>query len=122
MQSATVVANQAKDFKSRTPVSRVAAVDRHHIFPRATLKNTKQEGLTEQIANITFIGKATNIKIKDTPAEKYLGEITEQDRVHHCIPDKCWERESFEQFLDLRRDLIANSLNELIRGLVAGDY
>ena len=120
--AATVVAHQAKDFKSRTQVSKVAAVDRHHIFPRATLRNTKQEGLTEQIANITFIGKATNIKIKDTPAENYLGELAEQDRAHHCIPDECWDRESFEQFLDLRRELIAASLNELIRGLVAGDY
>jgi len=120
--AATVVKHRATDFKTRTPISNIIDIDRHHVFPRSTLKNRSQEHLTDQIANITFISKTTNIKIKDTPADSYLGDLSMDERSRHCIPNDCWAVGDFEAFLERRRTLIADSINELILALVDGNY
>lgn len=93
-----------------------AALERHHLFPRAYLEKL---GITEvrdtnQIANYALVEWSDNIEISDTaPAEyfpEYQNRYDEKDwetmRFLHALP-KGWELLSYADFLEQRRKGIA---------------
>ena len=95
----------------------------HHIFPQALLKNRKErieEEHIDDIANMSFISGNTNQKISATPPIEYLPEVLDnrgRDALtKQCIPidENLWKLECYEQFLEKRRSLIADSMNEFI--------
>jgi len=106
--------------------------DVHHIFPRDLLK---KEGLTRgqynQIANYVYTQSEINIKIGNTPIEKYLQEVKEQcnggelkyggitgfnyviaNLKQNAVPENIFEitMEDYQDFLNQRRKLMAEKM------------
>ena len=94
----------------------------HHIFPQACLKERGDvdKKKINDIANLCFIGGKTNRKIGKKPPSQYLPEIVEKHGKDvlekQCIPTKkdLWEPENYDAFLQERRRLIVNRMNEFI--------
>jgi hypothetical protein len=93
-----------------------SAVERHHLFPREYLKT---KGITEtreinQIANYAFVEWGDNNDISDKAPKKYFPQYKrrynrkqlEQMYYLHALPEN-WENMNYNQFLERRRELIA---------------
>jgi uncharacterized protein with ParB-like and HNH nuclease domain len=107
----------------------------HHIFPFDFMMKDERgreyqskNGLSlsefrEQVndmANLTFISKAKNSSIGNAAPWEYLAnETTREVRKSHFIPEsrELWKPENFDKFLDLRRRLLAQAMNKLIKSL-----
>jgi hypothetical protein len=98
-----------------------AALERHHLFPKAYLKKI---GITErlevnQIANYALVEWPDNNKISDTPpevyfpkfAQKFTGEEMERMRYWHALP-LGWECMEYHEFLAARRKGIAKIIQD----------
>ena len=97
-----------------------AAVDRHHLFPRAYLKAIGVEELrsVNQIANFTLVEWADNIEISDRPPAVYAPEHERRfieahgvdalnaQYVAHALPHDWWTLD-YETFLCERRSRMA---------------
>jgi hypothetical protein len=90
----------------------------HHIFPKAFLRRIGRSAReADDIANLAFIGGKTNRKILDKPPAEYLKPLmtegSESSFAAQCIPtdDELLEATSYDRFLSVRRDLIAERLN-----------
>lgn len=96
--------------------SKKKALERHHLFPRAYLE---RNGVTErrainQMANYALLEWPDNLDISDDDPQDYVPEVakrfSEKDwnamHEHHALPE-CWERMSYDDFLDARRKLMA---------------
>lgn len=112
----------AKDWKTNLGISpnninKKDKIESHHIFPQNYLKNTFQKEEINDIANLAFIGKATNISISDTNPLKYLERYDESLLAAHCIPmDRAlWTLEKYKDFLVTRRKLIVNMFKEYLQ-------
>jgi hypothetical protein len=96
-----------------------AAVDLHHLFPRAHLMTV---GLSEkktinQVGNLSFVEWPENIDIKDRPPSAYLPEIADRWRAKksawtemcdlHALPEG-WEVMDYDEFLQARRRHMAS--------------
>ncbi len=101
-------------------------IEYHHIIPRDLLdkfltddKSAKKEKIND-MANFTFIGKITNIKISNNEPVMYLDEIIKKYGAEilkpHCIPldRSLWELSNYDEFLKTRRNMIAESINNFI--------
>lgn len=98
-----------------------AAVERHHLFPKAYLKTL---GITElretnQIANYALLEWGDNVQVSDQSPADYLHglaarfskeELARQYR-WHALPD-IWEQMNYGDFLEQRRELIAQVIRE----------
>jgi hypothetical protein len=95
----------------------------HHIFPSAFMK--KQSKLmdlpsTDDIANLAFIGGKTNREISDKAPADYLKEILKGEGKSQlekqAIPTdlELLKPESYGDFLETRRKLIAKRLNKFL--------
>ena len=93
----------------------------HHIFPKALLR---KEGFSsreaDDIANLAFIGGKTNRRISDKAPAKYFAEYVDKSGKQafskQCIPldPECLEVNRYKEFLNRRRSLIADRLNQFI--------
>lgn len=105
-----------------------SAVERHHLFPKAHLGKL---GVTEtrdvnQIANYALVEWGDNTQIAAQAPANYLPELKarfserELERMyrHHALPDN-WERLEYHQFLEKRRDLMAQIILEGYTTLIA---
>lgn len=102
------------------------AIDRHHIFPKNYLSGIGFDSDRDrnQIANFTFLDYATNIDISDdAPAEyisRYKTTLGEESYKRHCknhaLPDD-FESLEYMDFLDKRRQLMANIIKEAYKKL-----
>jgi len=100
---------------------RAHAVQFHHIIPKSLLKNHGYDSKSiNDIANLTFIGGKTNRNISNKLPTTYLAEIITK-RGHsvygdnHIPVDKLlWEIENFTSFLEYRRKLLVNEINNFI--------
>lgn len=96
----------------------------HHIFPRSLLRKAgyDPEDINE-IANLAFVGGATNLGISNKTPSKYLAQIREKygeaALEAHCIPvdEAVWTIERFPEFLERRRALLAKAVNAFLSGL-----
>ena len=100
----------------------------HHIFPKSLLYED-EHGYERQevnaLANFTFLTQETNLKVSNrNPAEyipafmaKHPGAIQS-----HWIPTdpELWKLENYRDFLEARRELLANAANEFLDSLLDG--
>lgn len=98
-----------------------AAVERHHLFPKAYLKSI---GITEQrsvnqIANFALLEWGDNLSISDSSpdvyaaarAEKFSKKDLQQMYKWHALPDG-WEHMRYEEFLIQRREMMARVIHD----------
>lgn len=105
-----------------------SAVERHHLFPKGYLKEIKIKGIreTNQIANYAFVEWGDNAKISDMPPAKYLSTFkarfsgVELSKMYHwhALPEN-WEQLEYKDFLEKRRELMAQVIGEGYRTLTA---
>jgi len=116
----------AKDWSTKLTISsknldRKDKIEYHHIIPKDLLKkaNVAQEKI-DDIANLTFIGKITNIKISNDSPVEYLEKIIETHGADilkpHCIPLACelWNLDNYDEFLSARRQNIIETIRNYI--------
>ena len=117
--------NKARDWNTDLVISmkhpgKKDKIEFHHIFPKNILKDKYERKEINDIANLTFIGKLTNIKISDQNPDIYLERIIndrgESILNEHCIPtDKeLWTVENFIEFTDKRRKLLLKLINDYL--------
>ncbi|MGC1679388.1 MAG: DUF262 domain-containing protein [Candidatus Binataceae bacterium] len=126
-------ARGAKDWRTKlapslTTIGSRNSIEFHHIFPktRLTKANYKRDEIND-MANLAFIGAATNKWIGSHLPETYLAEVLAnqgkdlaeqgvQALTSHCIPlePELWKLDNFGKFLEHRRNDLANAINEFI--------
>jgi RAMA domain-containing protein len=109
-------------------------IERHHIFPRAYLRNRR--GITDnkeinQIANMALVEWADNIAISDdappvywpaqVAAKQITGDRLAQQMYWHALPDG-WEQLEFADFLNRRRRLMAEVVRDAFMLLCDSGY
>jgi len=104
------------------------SIQSHHIFPRDLLEkngyelnNTIHNKLVNEIANRAFITRDTNYSLSNKSPEIYLEDVSEKyPNVFntHFIPTNknYWKTENYTHFLNERRALIAEGMNNFING------
>jgi hypothetical protein len=119
-------AKGAKDWRSQLELSlthqgKEHSIEYHHIFPRKVLKNAGFErAATNEIANMAFIAGGTNRSLSAKPTAEYLAEVLDKQGKTalelHCIPvdPSLWAVEAYPQFLEFRRNALAQAINDLI--------
>lgn len=128
---ATALFSKIKISELLDPVSQGTrtAVERHHLFPKGYLKKLGITGQreTNQIANYAYVEWSDNIKISDQPPADYLPKMKErfshQELVKmyhwHALPEN-WEQMNYREFLEQRRELIAQIIFEGYQTLSIG--
>lgn len=105
------------------------AVERHHLFPKNYLAKLKITGTreTNQIANYSYVEWADNMKISDQAPAEYLpmlkarfseSELAAMYRFH-ALP-LGWEQMEYGEFLEKRRELMAQIIREGYERLTTG--
>lgn len=94
-----------------------AALERHHLFPRAYLAKTGRSGprVYNQIANMALLEWPDNAAVSDTAPADYFPALmerlkpaeSENARFWHALPAG-WEQLEYEHFIETRRRLMAN--------------
>jgi hypothetical protein len=92
------------------------ALERHHLFPRAWLESHGETELRviNQMANYALLEWPENISISAEPPSEYVRQLkgrfdpSEWSRMHelHALPEN-WEALSYQDFLKVRRGLMA---------------
>ena len=104
-------------------------LENDHIFPSAILKkngygrgNRIKYSLAQELTNRAILTQVANRRKSATSAEEYLREIMKKspdalDR--QCIPtdESLWKIENYEEFLAVRRKMLAENLNKYLNGL-----
>jgi hypothetical protein len=112
------------------PIGQAYSIERHHIFPGAQLyeagydtgKNLIHKKRVNEIANRVPLTRSGNMAIFYTLPAEYL-PIVQQNNPGNLekfmIPmdQDLWNIENYETFLDERRKLIAQSINEYMESL-----
>jgi hypothetical protein len=100
-----------------------------HIFPYSRLKkagygkgNRVKYALAQEFTNRALLTQTANRSKQAMEPAVYLAEVKKQfpkALALQCIPEKpeLWKLESYEQFLEVRRALLANSINEFLTKL-----
>jgi hypothetical protein len=115
----------AKDWRSQVAIAldHSGAQHRlqfHHIFPKAVLKTSYTGREADDIANLCFIAGKTNRQISDKPPVQYFPPMIEKSGLAafeaQCIPTDAalLGVEGYKAFLQQRRALVANRLNEFL--------
>lgn len=115
----------AKDWHSQVVISVNNTGTRHklqshHIFPKAYLADTYEDKLVNDICNLAFVDGKTNRRISNRPPKEYFREIIQKQGREtleaQCVPtdETLLDKDSYEAFLDKRRELISDRLNRFI--------
>ncbi len=107
-----------------------SAVERHHLFPKGYLSKLGINAVrdTNQIANYALVEWGDNSDISDQEPSDYLPEMrarlgqAELERMYrlHALPPN-WEHLEFRDFLEKRRELMAQVIAEGYATLIAGE-
>ena len=100
------------------------AFEKHHIYPRQYV--IRKLGLTpreaDELANIAFLTKQSNLELKDTPPFEYLSKVEPSRLERQLIPcdGQFYKptKEGYYRFLRERRRLLAKAINEYINSLI----
>lgn len=117
--------NRARDWNTDLVISmkhpgKKDKIEFHHIFPKNILKEKYDRREINDVSNLTFIGKVTNIQISDQNPEVYLSEIVKERGIEilkeHCIPmeEELWKIDRFIDFTDKRRELLLKLINDYL--------
>lgn len=107
-----------------------SAVERHHLFSKgylSTLGITATRD-TNQIANYALVEWGDNARISDQAPADYLPEMKarfgsndlDQMYKYHALPNN-WEHLEYHEFLEKRRELIAQVISEGYATLIASE-
>ena len=103
------------------------ALEKDHIFPHAALKangyaidNRFKYALAQELTNRAILTRLENRSKSDTAARTYLQGVAEKYPSAldlQCIPSDptLWEMDKFEEFLAVRRSLLAGKLNLFLK-------
>lgn len=106
-------------------------IHNHHIFPQAILyrhgydsESHLHRKIVNEIANRAFLTAETNRQLADKPPEVYLPQVEEKypgALVKQFIPmdPELWKVKRYPDFLEARRQLIAQRINDFMKGLIA---
>jgi len=104
-----------------------SAIERHHLFPKEYLASIKVTDIskTNQIANYAYVEWEDNSEIGGSPPSQYVPKMEERfstavlkDMRHfHALPEN-WEKMEYFEFLEQRREMIANIIHEGYNQLV----
>jgi hypothetical protein len=107
-----------------------SAVERHHLFPKGFLSKQKIIAIrdTNQIANYALVEWGDNVTISDQAPSDYLPGMKarftpeELERMYrlHALPSN-WEHMSYRDFLEKRRELMAQVIAQGYATLAAGE-
>jgi hypothetical protein len=92
----------------------------HHVFAKTLLNAAGvRRKDRDEIANLAFLAAKPNRQISAKPASEYLPAIADahpERLVAQCIPmdRSLWKIERFQDFLAARRELLAESINDLL--------
>ena len=92
----------------------------HHIFPKAVLKGAYAGREADDIANLCFIAGKTNRQISDKAPSQYFPPMIEKSGLAafqaQCIPtdSSILTTDAYKVFLQRRRVLVVNRLNEFL--------
>jgi len=113
-----------------TSVTGSYAIHSHHIFPTSLLyeasgyspDNHLHKKIVNEIANRAFLTDETNWALTNRPPAEYLSEIQQRypgALAKQFIPEDpaFWSLNRYEDFLQRRRESIANAFNELMTTL-----
>lgn len=120
--------NRARDWNTDLVISmkhpgKKDKIEFHHIFPKNFLKEKYDRREINDISNLTFIGKVTNIQISDQNPEVYLSKIVKERGIEilkeHCIPmeKELWKIDRFIDFTDKRRELLLKLINDYLEDI-----
>lgn len=121
----SAIRNEAKDwFKGirirRDTFSEDQNLEYHHIFPKKLLNARGVDRYTrDEMANLAFLSQKANKKITAREPQMYLAEIAEHDPARleaQCVPtdSSLWALDRFEDFLAVRRELLAKEMNKVL--------
>lgn len=95
----------------------------HYIFPKSLLGDKydfrRDSKILDQVANLVFVSVPPSRSLtKSTPA-KYLHDIEVQRLRAQFIPleHDLWELDQFEQFMQRRRTMLADAINQYLQSL-----
>lgn len=107
-----------------------AAVERHHLFPKGFLKiqGVSSTRVTNQIANYALVEWGDNNAISDQSPADYLPDMkarfsqAELELMYrlHALPSN-WELLGYQEFLEKRRELMAQVIADGYSILVSGE-
>lgn len=107
-----------------------SAVERHHLFPKGHLGTLGITGTrdTNQIANYALVEWGDNTQISDQAPIEYLPKMKERhsqnelERMYwyHALPNN-WEHLDYREFLEKRRELIAEVISKGYSTLIASE-
>lgn len=114
------------------PIGQKYSIERHHIFPKSILtteggydtgKNLMDSKRVNEIANRIPLTKSGNMDIFYSKPVEYLSKVQlnnpgNLERFMIPMEKGLWELDKYEEFLEERRKLIANSINEFMMGLL----
>ncbi|GAB3214053.1 hypothetical protein GCM10027294_51110 [Marinactinospora endophytica] len=112
------------ELKAET-LGRLSSLELHHVFPKARLQGRYSSAEVNAIANFCFLTQQTNLAIGKRPPEEYLAEVEEAHPgalASQWIPTDpaLWRIERYRDFLEARRELLAEAAQSFLEGLRAG--
>jgi len=105
-------------------------IHNHHIFPTSLLYQSSYDSeshlhrkIVNEIANRSFLTAETNRQLSNKPPEVYLPQVEQKypgALVKQFIPMEpdLWKIERYPDFLEARRQLIAQRINDFMAGLI----
>jgi hypothetical protein len=98
----------------------------HHVFPKALLyQHDYSRREVNALANFTFLTQETNLKISDRDPTEYFEDVEARHPgalASHWIPmdTALWRVDRYLDFLEARRELLAQATNDFLDGLLRG--
>jgi len=108
-------------------LGKMSKLEMHHIFPKAQLYKRKfKRPEVNALANFCFLTKDTNLDISDRLPEEYFPKVEQAHPgvlASQWIPvdPALWKMENFREFLEARKTLLADELNQRMEELLHGD-
>jgi len=115
------------------PYGKKYRVECHHIFPHSVLlkngyetTNLRHQKLVNEIANRVPLTRKSNMEIFTKEPREYFPALEKKypgnlERFFIPMNKKLWKVKNFEGFLDKRRELIAEGINDFMKKLIEGE-
>lgn len=126
---------EARDIGTNIPLRRnlqqgLAGLQVHHLFPKAKLYAMDppvNRSEVNALANFAYLTQSSNLEIRDRLPQDYFAEYEERHPgvlASQWIPtdESLWRLESYGDFLAARRELLAQSANQILDGLLASAH
>lgn len=118
----------ARDLKSGLSLSahmlgHNSALHVHHIFPKSLLYQAGySRAEVNAVANFCFLTQETNLWISNRHPKEYLAEVDPTRLQSQWIPldPALWEIDRYRDFLEARRELLAQAANQFLNQLLHG--